>query len=91
MHPINVFKMMDLSAIRTYKRGPYHFCMFSRVMLEKGVEDAVRAIRSVNEKIGESVALLDIYELIENKYEKELSIKGNRIQRRLCNEENITI
>lgn len=63
-------KMMDLSAIRTYKRGPFHFCMFSRVMPEKGVEDAMRAIRRVNEKIGESVVLLDIYGPIEKKYEE---------------------
>ncbi len=40
---------------------PFRFCMFSRVMPEKGVEDAIRAIGQINETQGEGTALLDIY------------------------------
>ena len=40
---------------------PYKLCTFSRVMKEKGIEDAVNAIKTVNEKYGETVYTLDIY------------------------------
>lgn len=40
---------------------PYKLCTFSRVMKEKGIEDAVEAVIAVNEKYKEEVFLLDIY------------------------------
>lgn len=40
---------------------PYKLCTFSRVMKEKGIEDAVEAVRAVNETLGEMVYTLDIY------------------------------
>lgn len=40
---------------------PYPLCTFSRVMREKGIEDAVDAVRAVNEKSGRTVYTLDIY------------------------------
>ena len=40
---------------------PYKLCTFSRVVKEKGIEDAVNAIKTVNEKYGETVYTLDIY------------------------------
>ena len=40
---------------------PYRLCTFSRVMKEKGIEDAVRAVKAVNEKNGCAVFTLDIY------------------------------
>ena len=40
---------------------PYKLCTFSRVMQEKGIEDAVAAVRAVNEARGETVYTLDIY------------------------------
>lgn len=40
---------------------PYRLCTFSRVMKEKGIEDAIDAIRSVNERLGRTVFSLDIY------------------------------
>lgn len=39
---------------------PYRFCTFSRVMREKGIEDAVEAVRFVNEQFGRTVCTLDI-------------------------------
>lgn len=47
---------------------PYQFCIFSRVMKEKGVEDAIRAIRAINSKYGKIVARLDIYGPAEKSY-----------------------
>lgn len=40
---------------------PYRLCTFSRVMKEKGIEDAINAVKSVNEKLGRAVYELDIY------------------------------
>ena len=40
---------------------PYRFCIFSRVMIEKGIEDAVEAVRTINTQFGRSICSLDIY------------------------------
>lgn len=41
--------------------APYKLCTFSRVMKEKGIEDAVMAVKAVNETMGNTVYTLDIY------------------------------
>ena len=45
---------------------PYKLCTFSRVMKEKGIGEAVEAVRFVNEKYGRSVYTLDIYGQIDS-------------------------
>lgn len=40
---------------------PYRLCTFSRVMREKGIEDAVEAVKAVNARFGRTVYTLDIY------------------------------
>ncbi len=40
---------------------PYKLCTFSRVMKEKGIADAVEAVKQVNESFGRTVYTLDIY------------------------------
>ncbi len=40
---------------------PYKLCTFSRVMKEKGIEEAVIAVKSVNDSYGRTVYSLDIY------------------------------
>lgn len=40
---------------------PYKLCTFSRVMKEKGIEDAVDAVMAVNKQLGRVVYSLDIY------------------------------
>lgn len=45
---------------------PYRLCTFSRVMKEKGIEDAVDAVIAVNNKIGRIVYTLDIYGQIDS-------------------------
>ena len=65
-----MYKKLDGLEIANCEQEPYRFCMFSRVMPEKGVEDAMRAIRHVNEKNGKTVAVLDIYGPIENQYDE---------------------
>jgi len=43
------------------KEEPYPLCTFSRVMKEKGIEDAVEAVKVVNARFGRTVYELDIY------------------------------
>lgn len=50
---------------------PYRLCTFSRVMKEKGIEDAINAVRMINEKIGKTVFTLDIYGQIDSGYAEE--------------------
>ena len=45
---------------------PYKLCTFSRVMKEKGIEDAVNVVKEVNEEAGRIVYTLDIYGQIDS-------------------------
>ena len=47
---------------------PFKFCFFARVTKEKGVEDAVTAIKAINNKYGKNTAILDIYGPINSDY-----------------------
>lgn len=44
---------------------PYRFCTFSRVIREKGIEDAVNAVKTVNAQFGRSVCTLDIFGMVD--------------------------
>lgn len=46
---------------------PYKLCTFSRVMKEKGIEDAVNAVKTVNEEAGRTVYTLDIYGQVDSR------------------------
>lgn len=48
------------------KDEPYKLCTFSRVMKEKGIEEAVDAVIAVNKEMGRVVYTLDIYGQIDN-------------------------
>lgn len=52
-------------------REPFKLCTFSRVMKEKGIEDAVHAVVQFNEKIGRIVFTLDIYGQIDTEYKND--------------------
>lgn len=45
---------------------PYRLCTFSRVMKEKGIEDAINAVRIVNEQFNRVVYTLDIYGQVDS-------------------------
>lgn len=47
---------------------PLPFCTFSRVIKEKGIEDAISAIQKINESKGREVCRLDIYGPIGENY-----------------------
>ena len=52
---------------------PYKLCTFSRVMKEKGIEDAVKAVLSVNESLGYEAFNLDIYGQVDSSQEEWFS------------------
>jgi len=55
-----------------YSNGyPLAFCMFSRVMKEKGVNDATLACDRINKASGKIVCTLDIYGPIQEEYKTE--------------------
>lgn len=47
---------------------PCKFCTFSRVMYEKGIEDAITAVTQINKEAGEVLCTLDIYGQIDAGY-----------------------
>lgn len=50
-----------------YPQGePYKLCTFSRVMKEKGIEDAIDAVKAINGKFGRIVYTLDIYGQVDS-------------------------
>ena len=52
-------------------KKPHKLCMFSRVMEEKGVEDAIQAVKQINEQAGSEIFHLDIYGKIDPSYENK--------------------
>lgn len=50
------------------ERPPYKLCTFSRVMKEKGIEDAVNAVKGANERLGRTAFTLDIYGQVDEGY-----------------------
>ena len=58
--------ILDESELVYNTSEPYKLCTFSRVMKEKGIEDAVNAVKDVNEKLGRVVYELDIYGQVDS-------------------------
>lgn len=52
---------------------PYKLCTFSRVMREKGIEDAIDAVEVINQKWNRPVFRLDIYGQIEDSYKEKFN------------------
>lgn len=79
VYVINNFKKLvavDCKDIMIDNSTPIKLCTFSRVLKEKGIEDAIDAVTSINEKYGEVKFSLDIYGPIDADYE----ISFNNIQ-----------
>jgi len=49
---------------------PYKLCTFSRVMAEKGIEDAIDAVIAINKNFGKEIFTLDIYGQIDESYKE---------------------
>jgi len=64
---------------------PFRLCTFSRVMPEKGIEDAIRAVQSLNGKAGEWLVTLDIYGPVPEAYKGLLQeLLGQSADCRYC-------
>ena len=50
---------------------PFKLCTFSRVMKEKGIEDAINVLKEINEESGEIKFTLDIYGKVDSGYVEE--------------------
>lgn len=58
--------ILDEKTIKYTGIKPYRLCTFSRVMKEKGIEEAVRAVCEINSVHSDIFAVLDIYGQIED-------------------------
>lgn len=63
---------------------PIRFCIFSRICREKGVTDAIQAVRTLNQNRGCVVATLDLYGQISPDYQQELSALLDRSGEDVC-------
>lgn len=67
-------KDLEIAAIEhqpQFKHPPYPLCTFSRVAKEKGITDAVHAVRRINEKLGKTAFTLTIYGQVDDAYREE--------------------
>lgn len=55
-----------ITELPTFSTHPYPLCTFSRVIPEKGIEDAIKAVVKCNETLGYQAYTLDIYGQIGN-------------------------
>lgn len=68
------FKRLNISYNYDCPHGkPYRFCIFSRVMKEKGVETAISAIQSINNDAEEELCKLDIFGRVDKGYQKRFT------------------
>lgn len=49
-------------------KKPLRLCVFSRIMKEKGVEDAINVVNEINQSYNETVYALDIYGPVDDGY-----------------------
>lgn len=55
---LEILSYMDIDSIPT---PPYKLCTFSRIIKEKGIEDAIRAVNNCNKILDKTAYTLDIY------------------------------
>lgn len=60
-------KRLDIRKPLTIAAEPYRLCTFSRVMKEKGIEDAVNAVSLANKRLNREAFKLEIYGEIDAK------------------------
>lgn len=62
-------KCVKKEEFNTNYSEPLPLCTFSRVMKEKGIEDAIKAVENINSLMGRKVYSLDIYGRVDEEYE----------------------
>ena len=77
----NVFVMPNFKFLHILKpeelvyqyEEPFKLCTFSRVMKEKGIENAIEAIKNINQSLGKVVYELDIYGQVDDGYKEQFN------------------
>ena len=67
-------KPLKVNDMITKYEAPYKLCTFSRVMVEKGIEDAINAIKKINSDNNKVILTLDIYGAIDENYLKSFNL-----------------
>lgn len=63
------FKNIELQEPKKYEEiSKIKICTFTRIVKEKGIEDAIDAVKLANKKIGKDIFTLDLYGRIDNEY-----------------------
>ncbi len=63
------FKRLNVVDVKNKEYDePFRFCIFSRVMKEKGIETAIEAIERINKESNRMICTLDIYGRIDEGY-----------------------
>lgn len=75
----NYKRLPIVTSINQQFTEPYRFCTFSRVMKEKGIEDAISAIENINSAAGREVCKLDIYGQVDNGYQARFEEVLNKV------------
>lgn len=70
---VNKFRRMtpvDIKDVELRPTAPYKLCFFSRVMKEKGIEEAIAAVKLANQRAGGVRFTLDIYGAVLESYQQ---------------------
>lgn len=63
-------KIVEENDLNYIREEPFRLCTFSRVMKEKGIEDAIKSVKLVNSFFGRKIYTLDIYGQVDEKYKE---------------------
>lgn len=72
-------KPLDIESQKVQFTEPFMFCTFSRVVQEKGIEDAINAIQNINKKHGKELCRLTIYGPIDINYKERFETIMNSV------------
>lgn len=64
-------KVIEKSQLYTNFYEPYRLCILSRILKNKGIEEAIKAIKQINNEYNRKIFILDIYGPIENNYKEK--------------------
>ena len=66
----SIAPVTEIPPISKWEGRPKSFCMFSRVVKEKGIELAVDAVSDINRMAGKTVVTLDIFGPVDDAYKE---------------------
>lgn len=70
--------------LKYVEEPPVRTCTFSRVTEKKGISDAVKAVREINEEAGRIIITLDIYGAVEDAFNDEFEKLMKNVPDYIC-------